>query len=135
MSISTSRSYKKKSTSSQQLTDVQRQFLTRMVVLLGIQFIVLFLTVILVNRISPQKICLFTCRQWLDFLLFLLLVLLLFFLINNTRISFPLRLLFFLSLGILLGWIIAIEYNLLMMRASSENEKKKVMLLSSQKSS
>ena len=109
-----------------QLTDVQRQFLTRMVVLLGIQFIVLFLTVILVNILSPQKICLFTCRQWLDFLLFLLLVFILFFLINNTRISFPLRFLCFLSLGILLGLIIAVEYNLLMMKASSEKEKKKV---------
>lgn len=126
MSISTSRTYKKKSTSPQRLSDVQRQFLTRMVVLLGIQFVVLFLTVILVNRISPNKICLFTCRQWVDFLLFIFLVLLLFFLINNTRISFPLRLLSFLSLGILLGLIIAIEYNLLMITASSEKEKKKV---------
>ena len=114
-------------TYSTNITNVQQEMLRNMVLLLGMQWVLVLLVIVLLHRFLPQRVCLFTCKGWLDTLISLVLALILFMLIfHRTSMSVRasvFRFFCFVLLGVLLSWIMAVEYNASYLRDPKQTPK------------
>jgi hypothetical protein len=95
-----------------------------MIMLLFAQMLVLLVVVFGVHRIAPERYCLVTCEFWADILIYLVLALVCFgfiFGFNDYTSSqhYWIRSAAFLCLGVLLAYVLAVQYNL-MIRNSTD---------------
>lgn len=102
-----------------ELTPLQTSYLRKMIFLLLVQMVVLLVVVFGIHRYAPEQYCLLTCDFWMDIILYLLLALVCFGFIfgfndyTSTR-HYWIRCTAFLFLGVLLAYVLAVQYNLMM---------------------
>lgn len=106
----------------QQLTHLQTLFLQKICFLLFAQLFVLLVVVYVVHQWFPKQLCLFTCRFWVDFLLYLLLVVGLIMVSNNTGYNLVVRYTAFFGFSVLLAYIMGLQYNRIAI--ATRNDKK-----------
>ena len=104
------------------LTKLQFEYLQKIGMLLSTQLVLVFIVIIIVHKADPERICIFTCDFWVDIILFLLLA---FMLIYLSRINEnpAVRTLAFYGLGILMSFILALQYNIITMEARGNNKQ------------
>lgn len=97
--------------------EARRGMLKNMVLLIGMQWLLVLIVTAVVHRLLPQRVCLFTCVGWVDTLIGVLLALVLFTVIFQRRSDTTtvgasmMRFSAFVLLGVLLSWVLAVEYN------------------------
>lgn len=106
----------------EQLTQLQTLFLQKVCFLLFVQLFVLLIVVYAVHQWFPKQLCLFTCRFWVDLLLYLVLIVVLIMVSNNTGYNMIIRYLAFFSFSILLAYILGLQYNRIAI--ATRNDKK-----------
>lgn len=106
----------------EQLRQLQTLFLQKVCFLLFVQLFVLFVVVYAVHRWFPKQLCLFTCRFWVDLLLYLVLVIGLIMISNNTGYNMIVRYIAFFMFSILLAYILGLQYNRIAI--ATRNDKK-----------
>lgn len=106
----------------EQLTQLQTLFLQKVCFLLFVQFFVLIAVVYAVHHWFPKQLCLFTCRFWIDLLLYLVLAMGLIMLSNNTGYNIVVRYIAFFGFSILLAYIMGLQYNRIAI--ATHNDKK-----------
>lgn len=104
-----------------QLTELQHVYLNGMTRLLASQFVVLMIVMWLISKYAPNRLCLFTCRVWTDIILYLIIAMALIWVIYSSSINRAIRLLAFYGLGVLMSYLLAVQYNA--MRTFSKSEK------------
>ena len=75
----------------------------------------------LTHKFYPHKICLLTCRKWVDLIVFLLVIVILTYL-SHLAHSLVVRYTAFFAISALLAYVLALQYN--MIALLSGNEKK-----------
>jgi len=98
------------------LTRPQSLYLREMAVLLVLQLLLVLIVVFAGHRLSPRRVCLFSCRLWLDLFLYLLLAFSLLVVVRASG-SYAVRAAAFLGIGLLLSWVLLIQYNISVMRS------------------
>ena len=106
----------------EQLTQLQTLFLQKVCFLLFVQMIILLIVVHAVHQWFPKQLCLFTCRFWVDLLLYLVLVIGLIMVSNNTGYNMIVRYMAFFGFSILLAYIMGLQYNRIAI--ATHNDKK-----------
>jgi FtsH-binding integral membrane protein len=106
------------------LTPVQITYLRKMIVLLMVQMLVLLVVVFGIHRLAPERFCLITCEFWVDIVLYLLLAMVCFGFIfgynDYTSVQhYWIRCGAFLCLGVLLAYVLAVQYNLMIRNSSN----------------
>lgn len=106
----------------EQLTQLQTLFLQKVCFLLFVQLFVLIVVVYAVHQWFPKQLCLFTCRFWVDLLLYLVIVIALIMVSHNTGYNLLLRYFAFFMFSILLAYIMGLQYNRIAI--ATRNDKK-----------
>lgn len=100
------------------LTPIQNTYLRKMILLLVVQMFVLLAVVFGIHKLAPERYCLITCRVWVDILLYLLFAMICFGVIlgfndYSSNRHYWIRCGAFLFLGVLLAYVLAVQYNLM----------------------
>ena len=104
------------------LTQLQTLFLQKVCFLLFFQLLVLLAVVYAVHQWFPKKLCLFTCRFWVDLLLYLAIMIVLIMVSNNRSYNVVLRYIAFFVFSVLLAYIMGLQYNRIAL--ATQNDKK-----------